>query len=286
MPAPWWSTRRRTCRQEGVERLQIALIGHGAIAQSVLAALADDRDGPAISYGLCRPGREAAAAEVFGPGIVVVNLVEQLPVGIDLVVDCAGHGALRDHGEAALLRGMDVLTVSIGALAESGVVDRLSAAARRGRATLHLASGAIGGLDALAAAAEGGLTRVVYTGRKPPAAWRGSAAEEVLDLDDPPAEPVRHFLGDAGEAARRYPKNANVAAAVAMAGVGFADTTVELWADPGVERTIHTVDAEGAFGRLRFEVAGLPLADNPRSSALAAMSVVAHLRRLASPIRR
>ena len=252
----------------------------------MLAALVDNRDMPAVSHGLCRPGREAAAAAVFGPGIIIVNQVEQLPAGIDLVVDCAGHRALLDHGEAALLRGMDVLTVSIGALAKPGVADRLTAAARHGRSTLHLASGAIGGLDALAAAAEGGLARVVYTGRKPPAAWRGSAAEEVLDLDNPPPEPVCHFSGDAGEAARRYPKNANVAAAVALAGVGFTATTVELWADPGVERTIHTVDAEGAFGRLRFEVAGLPLADNPRSSALAAMSVVAHLRRLASPIRR
>ncbi len=272
--------------------MQLALIGHGAIAKSVFAAMAGGpggpggRGGPAITHGLCRPGREPAAAEVFGPGIVIVNAVERLPAAIDLVVDCAGHGGLRDHGEAALRRGMDVLTVSIGALADPALAQRLTTAAELGQAKLHLASGAIGGLDALAAAAEGGLSRVVYTGRKPPAAWRGSAAEEVLDLDNPPPEPVRHFRGDAGEAARRYPKNANVAAAVALAGVGFADTTVELWADPGVERTSHVVEADGSFGRLRFEVEGLPLAGNPRSSALAAMSVVAHIRRLAAPIRR
>lgn len=273
--------------------MQIAMIGHGAIATWVLRRLADERSepvgdpaggSPRVRVVLCRPGRQDAAAGAAGPGISIAVAVSELPEGIDLVVDCAGHRGLVAHGASALRRGIDVLTLSIGALAEADLLEELTEAAREGGSRLHLASGAIGSLDALAAAAAGGLHRVVYIGRKPPGAWRGSPAEQVMDLDNPPPEPQRHFRGDAGEAARRYPKNANVAAAVALAGIGFRSTQVELWADPSIERSVHRIEAEGAFGVLEFEVIGRPLPDNPRSSALAAMSVVAHIHRLNASI--
>lgn len=274
--------------------VQIAMVGHGAIATWVLRRLAEDHpdpvgggagEAPTVTAVLCRPGRQDAAAGAVGPGVAIATAVSELPDGIDLIVDCAGHGGLATHGAGALRRGIDLLTLSIGALVEADLVEELSQAAREGGSRLHLASGAIGSLDALAAAATGGLDQVVYIGRKPPAAWRGSPAEETMDLDDPPPQPHRHFRGHAGEAARRYPKNANVAAAVALAGIGFQATEVELWADPTIDRSIHRIEAEGAFGILEFEVMGRPLPDNPKSSALAAMSVVAGIHRLNASIR-
>lgn len=264
--------------------LNIVLIGHGAIASSALTLLRPDPAGVEVSGGICRPGREQAAFAIFGEGVPVVTSIDQLPDSTDLVVDCAGHGGLRQHAEPALLRGFDVLTVSIGALTDPDLLSRLIDAASRGGSRLNLASGAIGALDALSAAAVGGLDEVVYRGRKSPKAWQGSVAEETLDLSAPLPEPVCHFAGTAGEAASRYPKNANVAAAVALAGIGFEDTTVELWADSGVERSTHTIDATGRFGKLRFEIAGEPMTENTRSSALTAMSVVAHIRRLIAPL--
>jgi aspartate dehydrogenase len=169
------------------------------------------------------------------------------------------------------------LSLKLHILADDDVFRRLQQAASDGGATLHLASGAIGALDCLRAARIGGLQCVTYIGRKPPRSWRGSPAEDKLDLDKLTAGAETHFDGSARIAAIEYPKNANVAAAVALAGIGFDDTRVKLIADPGVNENIHEVQATGEFGSFSFEIRGHSLPDNPRSSALAAMSVVSKL---------
>jgi aspartate dehydrogenase len=135
----------------------------------------------------------------------------------------------------------------------------------------------------LRAGAVGGLSRVTYIGRKPPMGWAGSPAEEALDLAALTAA-ATHFEGTARQAALRYPKNANVAAAVALAGLGFDETDVRLIADPAAQGNVHEIEAEGGFGRLHFTITGNALPDNPRSSALAAMSAIAEIRRLAAPV--
>jgi aspartate dehydrogenase len=161
--------------------------------------------------------------------------------------------------------------------------ERLVAAAQLGGAQLRVVSGAIGALDALSAGSVGTLTKVTYRGRKPPRGWRGSPAETKLDLEAL-TESAVHFSGNARDAALQYPKNANVAASVALAGIGFDDTEVELIADPGVQRNVHEVVAEGDFGRSEFRIEGDSLPDNPRSSAITAMSVVREILNPSSPI--
>lgn len=241
--------------------MKIALIGNGAISGFVQQALADK--GVAIEALIVRKGKEASGQ---------VSRVEDLPP-VDLLVDCAGHAGLAQHGPEALSRGLDVVTVSIGALADETLVKKLTEAAQAGQATLHLATGAIGALDALRAARVGSMEIVRYVGRKPPRGWLGSPAETALDLGAL-TEPATHFVGTAREAALAYPKNANVAAAVALAGVGMDATTVELIADPSASQNVHEIHASGDFGDLKFEISGNSLPDNPRSSALAAMSAV------------
>ncbi|WP_102110279.1 aspartate dehydrogenase, partial [Oceaniglobus roseus] len=198
-----------------------------------------------------------------------------------LALECAGHGALTEHGPALLAAGIDLIAVSSGAMADPEVSRRLLAA-QDGGGRLSFASGAIGALDALAAAREGGLEEVTYRGSKPPAGWRGSPAEAVLDLDRL-AAPAVHFTGTAREAARRYPQNANVAASVAMAGLGFDATRVELVADPALARNVHALTFRGAFGSAGFEIAGESLPGAPKSSALTAMSLIAEARRRMPP---
>lgn len=253
--------------------MEIAIIGSGAISAFVRDRVAES--GVKVAAIVVRPGKEGAQ-DASTP---LVSSVAELPSGIDLLVDCAGHEGLRLHGADALAAGLDVVTLSIGALADTEFESRLTMAARRGGTRLHLASGAIGGLDALRAARTGNLTSVKYTGRKPPMGWIGSVAEEKLDLARL-IQAETHFDGFAREAALAYPKNANVAAAVALSSLGFDNTAVELIADPAVTANTHHIEATGDFGALTFSVAGTCLPGNPRSSALAAMSVVAAIAEL------
>ena len=251
--------------------MQVGIIGKGAIAGYVTAAI-DAAAQITLAATLLRTPRAGAVTDVA-----------DLPP-LDLLIDCAGHEGLAAHGASALARGIDVLTLSLGALADDDLAKTLTQAAGRGGGRLHLASGAIGALDALRAARVGGLTKVSYTGRKPPAGWLGSPAEDVLDLSEV-TQATPHFEGSARDAALRYPKNANVAAAVALAGIGFDDTDVALIADPQATGNTHEITAQGAFGRSFFQITGNSLPDNPRSSALAAMSAVAAIMQTQSPIR-
>ena len=225
----------------------LAIIGCGAIGEAVARYLADF-DNVEISAAIIEEGMESRARDVFGETVGIAYSVDDVTAPIDLAADCAGHAALRQHGEALLARGIDLVSVSSGALADASLYDRLVTAARRGGAQLRIVSGAIGALDALSAGSVGELTQVTYRGRKPPRGWRGSPADSKLDLDAL-TEATVHFSGSARNAALEYPKNANVAASVALAGVGFDDTHVELIADPGVERNVHEIVVDGDFGR-------------------------------------
>lgn len=253
--------------------MKIGIIGTGAIGRFVTEKLTADGDGPHVV--LVRPSRLTERNET---GVPRVDSVADLPHDIDLMVDCAGHAALIEHGAGILERGIDLITVSLGALADQDLEQSLTRAAQAGAAQLHLASGAIGALDCLQAARVGGLNEVTYTGRKPPAGWLGSPAETRIDLTGLKSA-ATHFEGTARLAATEYPKNANVAAAVAIAGLGFDHTKVALIADPDVTANIHEIHASGAFGSFSFRIEGKALPDNPSSSALAAMSVISAIER-------
>lgn len=255
--------------------LNVTMVGCGAIGRAVLAELAGD---PALRIAgvVARAGEVDALRAGLG-GIAVASGLAGLPEPTGYLLECAGHAAVIEHVLPALARGIDCAICSIGALAEPGLPERIEAAAREGGAQATLLSGAIGGIDALAAARIGGLERVIYTGRKPPGGWAGTPAAAELDLAHL-AEAVVVFEGSAREAARLYPKNANVAATVSLAGIGLDRTEVRLVADPAVTRNVHRIHAQGAFGELDLTLAAHPLAANPKTSALTVYSAVRALR--------
>lgn len=263
--------------------MDVLLIGYGAIAQEVLKHIRPGEDAN-IAAILVRPERvDTVRTAVADRGIEVVSSFDDLTTKPQLVAECAGHTGVRAYGADALRRGMDFLVISIGVLADAELYADLVQAAKDGNAKLVLAAGAVAGADALAAARIGGLDKVTYTSRKPPGAWKGTPAEDVCDLDALTAEATL-YQGGADEAATRYPQNANVAATIALAGAGFAKTEVRLVADPAAGGNIHQVHAEGMFGAVDIEIRGKPLPDNPKTSTLAAHSVIAEIRRRASPV--
>lgn len=257
--------------------MKVGLIGRGSIARYVMQQLGSH--GHHVGAVLLRQEKDAAHRDDQA-----VTSVAELPDDLDLMIDCAGHAALTEYGPSVLERGMDLLTVSLGALADDRLYQALWDAAKGGQARLHLTSGAIGALDCLHAAQVGHLAEVTYVGRKPPRSWKGSPAEDQIDLEALTQGARTHFEGSARHAALAYPKNANVAAAVALAGIGFDATQVRLIADADLAANVHEVEARGDFGSFQFQMRGSTLPDNPRSSALAAMSVVSKLERLSQPI--
>lgn len=262
-------------------QLAIALIGYGTIAKCVLRTLGASSPMHRVVGVLVRKGHAGQAAGCPVP--VFESLPELLACRPEVVAETAAQSAAIEHGVAVLAGGCDLLITSSGSLSDEGFLARISdVAAVHGR-RVWLPSGAIGGIDAIAAMRLAGLSQVTYCSRKPPAAWRGSAAEQFVDLEGLRA-PRTFFCGTAREAARLFPKNANVAATVALAGLGMDRTTVELVADPTVTRNIHEVEADGASGRVSFRLEGAPFPDNPRSSMLTAYSVARTLLNMRSAL--
>lgn len=258
--------------------LRVGFIGYGTAARQVEAGLREGRAGAARLAAVLVRRPLSDAPDAF----VTQDREAFLAQPLDLVVELAGQEAVRQHGEAVLAAGRDLLIISIGALADDALRERLEGAARRSGGRLLLPSGAIGGLDAIASAALGGLDEVTITTRKPPDAL-ATGTEADGKLAEARAEPVLLYEGAAREAVRLFPANVNVAAALSLAGVGFDRTFVRIVADPAVTRNTHEVSAKGWFGELRFTIMNIPT-ENPKTGRITALSVLKAIRNLQAPV--
>lgn len=252
-------------RTFGQPARRIALIGHGAIGSEITQALARSGEEDTLVATLVRAGRPAPRA-VYDIGALIA-------AEPDCVLECAGHGAALEFSEDLLRAGIDVVLSSVGALSDPAFVTRLYAAQAEGGGRAMLPAGAIAGLDGLTAAALAGIDTVTYTSHKPPHAWHGTPAANLIDLDHDEDE-VCFFEGSAREAAANYPKNANVAVAVGLSGIGLEKTRVRLVSSRKVADPLGVIEAQGAFGRFLFEILALAAPSNPKTSALTAYSLL------------
>lgn len=242
----------------------VGIIGIGAIGSAVARHLkAGAASGAELTAVVSRHPVDDAPFQWYA------HWEEILPL-VDVVVECASQAVAREVVVPALEQGKAVVPASVGAFANGSFYQEAVAASVRGQGRLIIPSGAVGGLDLLAALAVGDLCRVQLTTRKPPTSL---GLEDIL-------EPVEVFRGSAREAAERYPQNLNVAMTLALKGLGPGRTEVVLVADPNISANTHTVVFEADAGRYQLVFANVPDPSNPKTSLLASYSIVACIKSL------
>lgn len=266
--------------------MRVAVLGGGTIARLMLEHRAEL---PGIEFvalaGRSAASRGKALAAQFGVAYVVGReaLLAQRP---DAVVEAASHEAVREHLVALLEAGVGVIVLSAGALADDALRQAAERAAERSGALFYVPSGGIGGLDALRTACLAGVDEVSIQVAKPPAAWRGIAFVERLGIDlQKLRESTTLFEGPAREGVPHFPQNVNIAAVLALAGVGMDRTRLKVVADPALSLNTHTIRVSGKSGRFSVVLENVPSPDNPKTSWLACYSALSALRTLGSRIR-
>ncbi len=263
--------------------LTVAVAGLGTIGLPLARRLDAGIEGLRLVAVAGRdPAKTTAALAGFrtAPSVLAA---EALGEAADIVVDCAPGPQLAAIAAPALARGRIVVTVNAAAL-----LDRLDLvdAARAGGGRIIVPTGALLGLDAVRAAAEGAIASVTMITRKPPGGLVGAPylVEHGIDVLAV-REPTLVFAGSARAAAKGFPANVNVAAALSLAGIGPDRTQVEIWAEPGSTRNRHTIEVEADAARFTMSIEGVPSAENPRTGRLTPLSVIACLKGLVSSLR-
>ena len=263
--------------------MKVGIAGFGTIGKPVAAALHRGIEGLRLA-AVCARDRDKARRRMAGTcGPVPLLGPEDLADACDVIVECVPRAAFRAVAEPALRRGRILVTVSGAALlAHPDMADL--AKARGGR--IVLATGALLGLDAVRAAAEGEIRQVRMITRKPPSALAGAPwlVEKGISIEGLEA-PLKVFEGSAREGAAGFPANVNVAAALGLAGIGPDRTKLEIWADPGLDRNTHGIEVEADSARLSLRIENVPSPENPGTGKITALSVIAALRGLAAPVR-
>lgn len=263
--------------------ITVGLIGYGTAGRDVAEAILSGQAGDCrLVSVLVRDAGKYADTPLEGCRITDSE-ADFFACRPDVVVETAGHEAVKRYARRALEQGSDFMVVSVGAFCDPALLDGVTEAARRQGRRLIVPSAAIAGLDRIAAASQGPLEGVTLTTRKPVKAWRGTFAEEVVDLDTV-TQPTLIFEGNARESSRVFPESVNVSAALSLAGVGFEATAVRVLVDPTIEKNVHEVSARGLFGEVRIEVRNTPSPGNPKTGYIVAMSVASALKNLSSPL--
>jgi aspartate dehydrogenase len=267
--------------------MRVAVLGAGVIARLVMQAWRDGAlPGVELAGVAARDGsvRAAQLSRNFGVPQTAARALRELPA--EVILEAAGHAAVREHLVPLLETGKTVVVLSAGALVDDSLRTAAEQAARRSGGQLYVPSGGIGGLDVLKAACAGGVDEVSIQVAKPPVAWKGIEYVEAKRFQlDGLREPLTLFEGPAREGVPHFPQNVNIAAVLSLAGVGLDRTRLKVVADPALRDNTHTIRVSGATGRFTLVLENVPSPDNPKTSWLACYSAVAALRELASKAR-
>jgi aspartate dehydrogenase len=264
--------------------MKIALAGLGAIGGAVARrVLADGIPGIQLVAVSARDHDKARATlkAMNGGAVPIVGLADLAGMA-DLVIECAPAALMDEIAQPVLRAGKKLLVLSAGALLPRPELLEL---AKKHGGQIIVPTGALLGLDAVCAAAEGQIHSVQMTTRKPPNGLSGAPylVENRIQVDDV-REPLRVFSGSARDAAKGFPANVNVAVALSLAGIGPDRTRIDIWADPTVTRNTHRIQVESDSARIDMTIENIP-SENPKTGRITALSVIAALRKILAPLR-
>jgi aspartate dehydrogenase len=238
----------------------VGLIGAGAIGTVLAEAIARRL---VVCDELIIYDSEVSKAEQLKktlkfPVTIVSSFDELLKRKPIVIIEAASQQAAKDYAPRIVAEGIELIVMSTGALLDLNV----------DMSKVNVPPGAIGGLDAVASAALAGIDEVVLTSRKNPKAFGMNNKKAA-----------RVYEGDAEEAAKRFPREMNVAATLALT-VKPAKVKVQVFSDPKVQRNTHEIQVKWQFGEMLLRFANDPHPKNPHTSALAAWSAIKLLQSL------
>ncbi|UOA14979.1 aspartate dehydrogenase [Sulfitobacter dubius] len=260
---------------------RVAIASLGAVGLKLAQVLDAGFDGYRLTAVSAR-NRDAAATRVAGfKNPPQVLPIEDLEACADLVIECAPAEFFADIAEPFLRAGKTVVALSAGAVIRNENLLQI-AADHGGR--IMVPSGALLGLDAVAAAAQGNIESVRMITRKPVRGLLGAPhlVTHGIDITGITA-PMKIFDGTAREAAVGFPANLNVAVALSLAGIGPDHTQLEIWADPALQRNMHQIKVVSDSAHFSMEIENIP-SENPKTGRITAQSVLALLCKLNSPL--
>jgi len=262
--------------------LRIGLAGLGAVGLDVAKRLIAGVPGLTLSAVAVRDIEKARRALPQVGDSISVRKATTLADDCDVVVECLPPALFREVAISAIDKGRIFMPLSVAQLLEN--VDLIERARQNG-ARILVPTGALIGLDAVRAAAEGTIHSVRMVTRKPPAGLEGAPylREHGISVSNLQG-PLKVFDGNAREGARGFPTNVNVAAALSLAGVGPDRTQLEIWADPAVTRNTHTISVDADTARFTMTIENIP-SENPRTGKSVAPSTIAALRGLVSELK-
>jgi aspartate dehydrogenase len=263
--------------------LRVGLAGLGGVGLEVARRLIDGAV-PGLTLAAVSV-RDADKARRTLPQIgdmIALRTYDALADDCDIVVECLPPEHFRQIALSAIDKGRLFMPLSVAQLLDNW--DLVARAKEKG-ARILVPTGALIGLDAVRAAAEGKINSVTMITRKPPAGLDGAPHLvknniSVKNLDTP----LKVFDGTARDGARGFPANVNVAAALSLAGIGPDQTRLEIWADPTIDRNTHRIEVDAEVARFSMTIAGIPSA-NPRTGRIVALSTLAALRGLVAELK-
>lgn len=262
--------------------LRVGIAGLGAVGLEVAKRLIAGVPGLSLVAVAVRDVEKARRALPLVGDSIVVRKATELANDCDIVVECLPPALFREVATSAIDKGRIFMPLSVAQLLENG--DLIERAKLKG-ARILVPTGALIGLDAVRAAAEGTIHSVKMVTRKPPAGLEGAPylREHGISVRDL-KKAMKVFDGSAREGARGFPTNVNVAAALSLAGIGPDRTQLEIWADPTITRNTHTITVDADTARFTMSIENIP-SENPRTGKSVAPSTVAALRALVSELK-